>query len=103
MLVKLSLALFFYVIVTGFFIFSFAYFWFTVFQCGIPNSGFWFKRYLGQCVNSSSILGFGYSHGTISALSDIILAGMPIPMIKNARIHAKEKIIVIGILTLAAM
>jgi hypothetical protein len=116
MLLKLSLALFFYrllrekwqkrmitAIVAIFTVFSFAYFWFTVFQCGTPNSGFWFKRYLGECVSSSSILGFGYSHGIISALTDIILAAMPIPMIKNARIPRKEKVIVIGIVALAAV
>jgi hypothetical protein len=116
MMLKISLALFFYrlfrekwqkrmvyVIVALFSIFSFAYFWFTVFQCGVPNGGFWFKRYLGECVNSSSTLGFGYSHGVISALSDIILAVMPISMVRNVKIHRKEKVIVICIIFLAAV
>jgi len=92
-----------YTIVTVFACLAFAYFWFTVFQCGVPNSDFWLKGLLGQCVSSASILGLGYSHGIISALTDFILVGVSVPMIKDAKLLFKEKLIVIGIICLAVM
>lgn len=84
--------------------FGFAYFWYTVFQCGVPGQGetFWIKTITHECVNRASILGFGYTHAIISAGTDIALSIMPIPMIRKSNMPSKEKIIISVILLLAA-
>jgi hypothetical protein len=118
MFLKLSLAFFFYrllkekwqqrvvyVIAALCIVFGFAYFCFAVFQCGVPGKDgtFWIKKATQQCVGKSSILGFGFSHATLSAGTDIILSALPVPRVRKAKISAREKLIVYGILVLAAM
>jgi hypothetical protein len=67
----------------------------------VQSELFWKKRLLGLCVKRGSILAMSYSHAIISAATDLSLAVIPIPMILNARITRNEKIIVVGIFTIA--
>jgi hypothetical protein len=118
MLLKLAIALFFcrilrgkwqqiviYCIATLSVVFGFAYFWFAVFQCGVPGQGeeqFWWKKATGQCVNEASILGFGYSHAIISAGTDVVLSAMPISIMRRSNTTTLEMVTLCGILFLAA-
>src|ERR1700759_2159374 len=96
MMLKLSLAFFFYRLVvdkwqqrviytiTGLcIVFGFAYFCLAVFQCGVPGKGgpFWYKKITNQCVTEAPILAFAYSHAAISAGTDFILSAMPILLV----------------------
>jgi hypothetical protein len=115
---KISLALFFFrlmkdkrerrilwVVVGASTIFGFAYFWFAVFQCGVPGKGlqFWYKKITQQCVSNKSAFGMAYAHALLQAGTDIILVSLPIPMVRKAKINRREKYIVIAILLLAAV
>jgi hypothetical protein len=91
-----------YAILTVSTVFNIAYFFFAVFQCGVPDP-YWSKKLYGECVSMESVLGMGYAHATITALTDLILALLPIPVIHQARIKPQEKTIIYGILVLATV
>jgi hypothetical protein len=120
MLIKISLGIFFlrilverwqrrivYFMVTLSTATGFAYFWYAVFQCGLPNSGgltFWEKVITKKCnttplqANSAA-----YVHGGVQVLTDISMLLVPLPVIYGARITRKEKQIVFGIFMIAIM
>jgi rhodopsin domain-containing protein len=81
------------------------YFLFAVFQCGVPGEGkaFWQKKIGGQCDKQQDNSGVGYAHAILNAVTDILLAAIPIPMIRKSLIKPKEKRIVYFILVLATM
>jgi hypothetical protein len=116
MALKLSLAFFFFRLVINKWqqrviyaiaglsmVFGFAYFCFAVFQCGVPGKGgpFWYKKITNQCVRPSPIDGFAYCHAAISAGTDFILSAMPILIVRNLTLSAREKAIVCVILIIA--
>jgi hypothetical protein len=97
-----------YNVVTLASLFGFGYFVYTIFQCGVPSSTdgsrFWEKEIDGKCYSKpAEVLGLGYAHAIITALSDVCLAIVPIPVLKKARIKRREKIIVWGILLLGSV
>jgi hypothetical protein len=81
------------------------YFFFAIFQCGIPNKGtsFWIKKLTNRCVNQGGNLGFGYTQTLVNALTDIILCLLPIPIVWRARMSRRQKILVSSIILLAAV
>jgi hypothetical protein len=86
--------------------FGFGYFWYAVFQCGVPNQGnkFWEKKIAKECSSTrAQVLGTGYAHAALTAMTDLSMALLPIPMLRRARITYKEKLVVGGILALAAV
>jgi hypothetical protein len=92
-----------YVLATVMTLFGTGYFFFAVFQCGVPGEGgeFWQKKIEGKCTTRSSILGVGYSHAVLTAITDFTLAVLPVPLVWKAKISPREKVIVAGILLLA--
>ena len=59
------------------------YFFFAVFQCGVPNGKtFWERKLAGQCVSQGGCLAFGYVHAIIGAITDLLLSLLPIPFHK---------------------
>jgi hypothetical protein len=115
---KISLAFFFYrilqdrwqlilllSIVSVSFLVGVMYFFITVFQCGVPGHGgsFWLKKITGRCLGRAVDIGTSYPHAIINALTDVILCAMPIHMVWKARLSRREKMIVSGILVLAAV
>ena len=92
-----------YFIITIATLIGMAYFFFAIFVCGIPVQAqlFWERRLEESCAGPDVILGISYAHGVISALTDLMLALLPLPMIKRARISCKEKIIVTIIFLIA--
>jgi hypothetical protein len=89
MTLKISLALFFlrllhdtwqhraiYAIGAIYIALSLAYFFFVIFQCGIPGPNFWIKQFAGQCVSSLSWDGFSLTHSIVSATTDIALVSI---------------------------
>jgi hypothetical protein len=118
-LLKLSLGIFFlrilvdkwqrmivYLVVTLSSAFGIGYFFYAVFQCGIPNSGgftFWEKKIEGRCYSSAQTVGPGDTHAVISTITDITLACLPITMLRKSRLPRREKLVVGGILAFAAV
>jgi hypothetical protein len=113
---KISLGIFFFrvmvepwqkysvsVIVTTSTLIGIAYFFFAIFVCGFPVEAqlFWERRIEQTCASTATILGISYTHGVITAMTDLLLALLPLPMIKRATITRKEKIIVIVIFLIA--
>jgi hypothetical protein len=92
-----------YVIVTISTLMGIAYFLFALFICGLPVDAhfYWERRFEGQCASSSTILGISYSHAVVTALTDLLLALLPLPMVKKANITSKEKIVVMTIFIIA--
>ena len=117
MALKAALALFFlriivepwqrrviYINLTFSTLFGVAYFFYAIFQCGIPHgTTFWVNKLSGKCVGTASILGLGYTHALVNALTDLAFVALSIPMLKKVRINHREKIIVGGIFFLASV
>jgi hypothetical protein len=81
-----------------------AYFFYAIFQCGIPHgTTFWVNKLTGECAGTSSILGLGYTHALVNALTDLSFVALSIPMLKKVHINHREKIIVGGIFFLASV
>ncbi|TLD36890.1 hypothetical protein E2P81_ATG02672 [Venturia nashicola] len=80
------------------------YFFYAVFQCGVPHDKtFWIQRLSGECAGTGSILGLGYTNALINALTDLSFVALAIPMLHKVRINFREKIIVGGIFVLASV
>jgi hypothetical protein len=86
---------------------GFGYWWYAVFQCGLPNGGeeaFWEKRLAGKCASSKALVdGTGYVHGGVMVITDITLTILPVSMLRRSLMPWREKLVVGGILTLACM
>jgi hypothetical protein len=83
-----------------------AFFFFSVFQCGYFTSIWVFlERRLTQegCVTPQDGLAMGFTHATISTISDWTFAILPIFVLRNVHIDTKEKSTVFFILSLGAM
>jgi hypothetical protein len=85
-------------------LFSTAFFFFAVFQCGTVSSPFefWLKRASDECVSKSQALGMNYTHAAITAVTDLTFAALPVAMIRRSKMVKKEKIIVGLILLMGA-
>ena len=81
------------------------YFFFIVFQCGAPIQGatFWERFISRKCVPPSAVLAMGYTHALLNAITDVTLAVLPIGLVRKAKLHPHQKIIVGGILVIGAM
>lgn len=85
-------------------VFGTGYFFFAVFQCGVPHgTSLWMKKLSGECLGTSSILGLGYTFALVNALTDLVFVSLSIPMLKKVRITRREKVIVGGIFFLASV
>jgi hypothetical protein len=84
--------------------YSVGYFFYAIFQCGIPNGAvFWERKITSQCTSDATGLGLGYTHGILTALTDMVFVVLPFPVVRRARLNLREKMIVGGILGLATM
>jgi hypothetical protein len=83
---------------------GFGYFWYAVFQCGVPDDSYWEKRLNNECSESPRlILAIGYLHAVVNAFTDIALALLPIPVILRSKMSFRDKCVVSGIFTMATM
>lgn len=84
--------------------FGVGFFLYTVFECGVPDgTTFWIRKLSGKCAGNASILGMGYTHALINALTDLSFVALTVPMLHKIRINHREKIIVGGIFFLASV
>jgi hypothetical protein len=85
--------------------FGLSYFLLTVFQCGYFATPweFYYRWSSFECTSQAQVLGLGYTHASISTLTDLLFAILPIPMIKRASMARREKITVMFILVLASL
>lgn len=113
--VKISLGLFFlriivkrwqrrviYAVMILFSVFSFCYFWYAIFQCGVPRgNNFWMRKITGRCLSDSSGLALGYVHGVLTTLTDVIFVALPIYIVSKSSLKLREQVSVGLILLLA--
>jgi hypothetical protein len=96
---------FVYAVIAISILFNAAYFFFSVFQCGIVSSSYilWQKFATGQCITPEQILAVSYTHAAITTATDMAFAILPITMINQSHLERKEKIIVIFIIGMGAV
>jgi hypothetical protein len=86
-------------------VFSLAYLFFAIFQCGYFSSAlvFFVRRLADKCVSRASNFALALTVGLITTLTDLSFAALPFAVLHNAAINKREKVIVGFILTLAAV
>ncbi|KAH6715443.1 hypothetical protein DL95DRAFT_445826 [Leptodontidium sp. 2 PMI_412] len=72
-------------------LYSMIAFFVAVFQCK-PISHFWHPEGPGSCLKKEVILGIGYSHGTIIAISDFFFAALPMFVVWSLQMDRKMKV-----------
>jgi hypothetical protein len=79
------------------------YFFFSLFTCGFPVEAhlYWEKRIARKCASFASILGISYAHAGVNTLTDLLLAILPVTMVKKSKMNTKEKYVVTGIFFIA--
>jgi hypothetical protein len=93
-----------YAVLTIFSIYSFGYFFFAIFQCGIPSgSSFWERKIALECASDSVGLGLGYTHAILTASSDLIFLSLVIPIVVKSRLRMREKVIVCLLMAFATL
>jgi hypothetical protein len=118
MVLKLSLAVFFLRIATGFWhrviiytavsiscVYSVAMFFFAVFQCGIYKDALEFltRRLTTGCASDSATLGMTYTHAAVTTLTDWTFILLPFLILRGSLMKTREKWTVGSILGFAAM
>ena len=112
---KLSLAVFFFRVVverwqrwviivtaTVYTVYTLAYLFVSVFQCGDP-SHFLFRKQEDRCLSWSIIAPMNWLHGSLNAAGDWIFAILPIFMLVKSQLPRRTKISVCFILMLGAL
>ena len=76
--------------------FSIAYFFFVVFQCGVPKNAMTFilSKLRGRCRAKATALGMAYTHALVVSLTDFVFAILPLALLKNSLLDRREKWIV---------
>ena len=85
--------------------FSVAYLFQVIFQCGAPIKGpeFWEKTLAHQCLYKSLILGFVYTHAILMAVTDATFVILPIIFVSGTTKPLREKVMIAGILVVGAV
>jgi hypothetical protein len=94
-----------YTIIIGtsiFSLFTFAFFFVAVFQCG-PPSDFLLNNAKGKCLPWSVTGPLNYIHGTMNVLTDWVFVSLPILVIRNANMNRRAKSSVIGVLAIGVL
>jgi hypothetical protein len=92
----------FVILVTS--VFSVFYFFFILFACD-PVSFFWEKPLggPGHCRDPLAMTKATYAHGAVMCFGDITLAVLPLFVIKDLQMQAKQKLSVFGLLALGSV
>lgn len=93
-----------YGIMISYSLFSFGYFWYTIFQCGVPTKEhFWEKKTLSKCGPGIRGLVVGYFHSAITAGADFTFLVLPLPVILKSNLNSRERTGVILLLCLSML
>lgn len=86
-------------------IFGIAYFFFSIFQCGLFKTvmEFGMRKLVNKCVSPTAAMTMGYVGGIVATLTDFIFASLPILVLRHTKMERREKITVFFILAFAAM
>ena len=76
-----------------------------VFQCGNPGGQpeLWVKIATSKCLPESYMLGFGYTHAIVNAVTDALFVAFPIWFLRGSSNSRREKFMISGMLMLGAM
>jgi hypothetical protein len=83
-------------------IFTLAFFFVAVFQCGPPKD-FLLNNAKGKCLTWRVTGPLNYVHGTLNALTDWIFVSLPIFVIRSANMNRKAKASVMGVLAIGVL
>jgi hypothetical protein len=85
-------------------VYSFQYFFFVIFQCGVPTGNkYWTNRVAGLCVRTLPSQILAYIHGGLTAATDILFIILPIIVVRQTRLNKREKMIVVAIMSIGAV
>jgi hypothetical protein len=84
-------------------LFSFGYFWFAIFQCGIPRGKHFWELKVSGCggTSKSGALAVGYIFAICTAGADLLFWVLSLPLVIGSQITIREKTIISGILAIA--
>ncbi|KAK4994818.1 hypothetical protein LTR66_005241 [Elasticomyces elasticus] len=83
-------------------IYGIFYFFMAIFQCGLPSHALDNAR-AENCLPPSVVLGLGYTHGTINAVTDWTFGLLPAFVLWDSGMPRADKLSVYGILALGAI
>ncbi|RDA85369.1 hypothetical protein CP532_6415 [Ophiocordyceps camponoti-leonardi (nom. inval.)] len=76
---------------------SISYWLITIFQC-VPPSFFWSQHQpggaVGHCLHPEAFFYAGYVHGSVSALSDLVVGTLPVAILWRIRLDRRTKLTV---------
>ncbi|RCI15672.1 hypothetical protein L249_3529 [Ophiocordyceps polyrhachis-furcata BCC 54312] len=73
---------------------SISYWLITIFQC-VPPSFFWSQHQpgaVGHCLHPEAFFYAGYVHGSVSAVSDLVVGALPIAILWRIRLDRRTKL-----------
>jgi hypothetical protein len=84
--------------------YSFAYFFTVVFHCGVPSgNNFWVKTFQYQCMTDTTQKGLTYTHAVVTAGSDLYFLALVPLIVGNTKLRFKEKINIALLLAVATL
>jgi hypothetical protein len=85
-------------------VYSIAYFFFVIFQCGTPQGEiYWTHRVEGKCIPYHVGLTLSYTHAALTSGTDLMFVCLPIALMRQVRLNVRDKITVITILSVGAV
>jgi hypothetical protein len=92
------------VVVTIFSLFTIGYFFFAMFQCGMPiGDRYWTRRVAHECLPYSAGLGLAYAHAALTAGTDLMFIILPISVVRNSQLTTREKWTVATIMSIGTV
>jgi len=87
-----------------FVLYSSAYFFSTIFQCGVPTGDRYWRRILAdKCLPRDTALGLAYTHAALTAGTDLMFIGLSIGAVWHTRTSTREKWLIVSILCVGTM
>jgi hypothetical protein len=85
-------------------LFSVAYGFYAVFECGVPKKDlFWVKRLSGECGSNTTGLALAYTENALDIITNLILILLPLPTVWSAKKSNRETMGLIFIYFLAIL
>jgi hypothetical protein len=87
---------------TIFSLFTFAFFFVAILQCGDPSQ-YLLHKVQGKCLPWSVLGPLNYIHGAMNAVTDWVFVSLPILVIRNANMTGRAKWSVVGVLVIGIL
>lgn len=85
-------------------LYSTAYFFSTVFNCGVPTGDRYLRKILSnECLAHDTALGLAYTHAALTAGTDLMFIGLSVAAVRHTRTTTREKWVIATILSVGAV